>query len=52
MSRDGSHQLLEKLHNLSLGPDTDKLLDFLDDLPLAIKQAAAYMIETGILATK
>lgn len=50
--RDESRQLFEKLHNSSLGPDTEELLDFLDDLPLAIKQAAAYMTETGISATK
>ncbi|EWG46524.1 hypothetical protein FVEG_06980 [Fusarium verticillioides 7600] len=27
---------------------TDSLLDFLDDLPLAIRQASAYMFKTGI----
>ena len=32
--------------------DCDALLDFLDKLPLAVKQAAAYMNKTGITITK
>ncbi|KAM0209839.1 hypothetical protein ACHAQD_011016 [Fusarium lateritium] len=31
---------------------TDGLLDFLDDLPLAIRQASAYMRKTGITITR
>ncbi|RKL04917.1 hypothetical protein BFJ70_g17166 [Fusarium oxysporum] len=31
---------------------TDSLLDFLDDLPLAIRQASAYMFKTGISTTR
>ncbi|KAJ5621527.1 TPR-like protein [Penicillium herquei] len=50
MTRAESTQLLEKLIGSqdSDHASMDRLLDFLVDLPLAIKQAAAYLVQTQI----
>jgi tetratricopeptide (TPR) repeat protein len=51
-SRDESVQLLlGRGLNLSAG-DADRLADKLGDLPLALEQAAAYQVETGISAAE
>ena len=55
MSRPEAVELLQKnvaVHQLSDTKNTTSLLNFLADLPLAIKQASAYMAKTGITITK
>lgn len=55
LERGESLKLLEtslKKAQLRNPEDTTKLLDFLEDLPLAIKQASAYMATVGISTTK
>jgi len=55
MSDDEARELLEKglqdkqIHDAA---STTSLLDFLANLPLALKQASAYMAKTGITTTK
>ncbi|KAK3938097.1 kinesin light chain [Diplogelasinospora grovesii] len=54
MSRPEAVDLLQRnvaAHQLSDTQSTASLLNFLADLPLAIKQASAYMAKTGITAT-
>ncbi|KAI1133722.1 hypothetical protein F5Y10DRAFT_283980 [Nemania abortiva] len=53
--RDESYGLLGKLLNethIQNLKDTDQLLDRLEDLPLAVKQASAYMAKENITTTK
>jgi Flp pilus assembly protein TadD/nucleoside phosphorylase len=55
MSRPEAVDLLQKnlaAHQISDTQSTASLLDFLANLPLAIKQASAYMAKTGIGVTK
>ncbi|KAH6880031.1 caspase domain-containing protein [Thelonectria olida] len=55
MSRDESIKMLQRNIKESQAPDFEhatSLLDFLVDLPLAIKQASAYMAKTGISTAK
>jgi hypothetical protein len=55
MNRANARALLAKsLHEdqISDSESTTKLLDFLADLPLAIRQASAYMDETGITTAR
>ena len=54
MTRAEAIKLLEKNVKESQrdAPSTTSLLDFLADLPLAIKQASAYMAKTGMSASK
>ncbi|EXL45100.1 hypothetical protein FOCG_13863 [Fusarium oxysporum f. sp. radicis-lycopersici 26381] len=51
MKREEAREMLQARLREDQVPDrasTDSLLDFLDDLPLAIRQASAYMFKTGI----
>ncbi|PNP77903.1 hypothetical protein FNYG_08629 [Fusarium nygamai] len=51
MKREEAREMLQARLREEQVPDrasTDSLLDFLDDLPLAIRQASAYMFKTGI----
>jgi tetratricopeptide (TPR) repeat protein len=55
MSRPEAVDLLQRnlaIHQLSDTQSTASLLDFLVNLPLAIKQASAYMAKTGITAAQ
>lgn len=55
LERGESQKLLEtssKRAQLRNPEDTTKLLDFLEDLPLAIKQASTYMAKEGISTTE
>ena len=55
MSRAEAIELLQKSlkeHQTRDAASTVSLLDFLADLPLAIKQASAYMAKTGMTVTK
>ncbi|GAW21162.1 hypothetical protein ANO14919_106790 [Xylariales sp. No.14919] len=55
LERNESHMVLrtslekDQLHNTE---DTTKLLDFLEDLPLAIKQASTYMAKEAVSTTE
>ncbi|PNP77904.1 hypothetical protein FNYG_08630 [Fusarium nygamai] len=55
MKREEAREMLQARLREDQVPDrasTDSLLDFLDDLPLAIRQASAYMFKTGISTTR
>jgi tetratricopeptide (TPR) repeat protein len=55
MSRSEAIDMLQKNLSAKQTSDTqsmESLLDFLTDLPLAIKQASAYMAKTGMLVTQ
>ncbi|KAH7228871.1 hypothetical protein BKA60DRAFT_441377 [Fusarium oxysporum] len=55
MTREEAREMLQARLKEDQVPDrvsTDSLLDFLDDLPLAIRQASAYMFKTGISMTR
>ncbi|KAM0444466.1 hypothetical protein ACHAPV_009956 [Trichoderma viride] len=55
MSRSEAVDMLQRglsAHQISDKQSMISLLDFLADLPLAIKQASAYMVKTGIGVTK
>ncbi|KAI8945007.1 hypothetical protein F4801DRAFT_594485 [Xylaria longipes] len=54
LERGESHKLLETSldkHQLQNTEDTTRLLDFLEDLPLAIKQASAFMVKEAVSTT-
>jgi hypothetical protein len=55
MSRPEATDMLQKglsAYQISNAQSIESLLDFLTDLPLAIKQASAYMIKTGMVVSK
>ncbi|RKK62252.1 hypothetical protein BFJ66_g1057 [Fusarium oxysporum f. sp. cepae] len=55
MKREEAREMLQARLREDQVPDRasmDSLLDFLDDLPLAIRQASAYMFKTGISTTR
>ncbi|RWA06025.1 hypothetical protein EKO27_g9081 [Xylaria grammica] len=55
MERNESHMFLRaslEKDQLQNTEDTTKLLDFLEDLPLAIKQASTYMAKEGVSTTE
>jgi hypothetical protein len=54
LSRPEAVKLLRKniaLYQMADAESTTKLLDFLTDLPLAVKQVSAYIDQTGISTT-
>ncbi|EHK20678.1 uncharacterized protein TRIVIDRAFT_192610 [Trichoderma virens Gv29-8] len=55
MSRSEATNMLQKslsAHQINDEQSLESLLEFLTDLPLAIKQASAYMIKTGMVVSK